>query len=149
MCQNPVITKPLSAVTPTFSTYAGERIKPGQKPYITNEFYSRYPKWSYMGKVLYDHRQCVDYLLSRLDVDQSGVGVIGHSKGGYNAISLAAFERVKVTVSSCGYQPITGEKDKKRWIRKGYEHFIPVKECVVKHNYYPFEFHEVLACIAP
>ena len=129
---------------------AGERVKPGQKPYMTNEFYNRYPNWSYMGKMLFDHRQCMDYLLSREDTDHSGVAVIGHSKGGYNAIFLSAFdERVKVTVSSCGYQPVTGERDKKRWVRSGYEHFKPIKECVVRYNYYPFEFHEVLACIAP
>lgn len=129
---------------------AGERIKPGQKPYETYDFYRRYPSWSYMGKMLYDHRQCIDYLFTRDDVEKGGVGIIGHSKGGYNALFLAAFdERVKVTVSSCGYQPVTGERDKKRWVRKGYEHFKPIEECVVKHNYYPFEFHEVLACIAP
>jgi len=129
---------------------AGERVDDGDKPYATKTFYKRYPTWSYMGKMLYDHMQCIDFLYTQQQIDKMGIGVIGHSKGGYNALFLAAFDtRVKAVVSSCGYQPVTGEKDKYRWVRRGYEHFKPIEECVKKHGFYPFEFHEVLACIAP
>ncbi|MDR6783938.1 alpha/beta hydrolase family protein [Pedobacter africanus] len=55
-------------------------------------------------KAIFNHMRCIDLLQSRKDVDPNHIGVIGHSLGGHNAIFVGAFdERVKVTVSSCGW----------------------------------------------
>jgi len=55
-------------------------------------------------KGIFHHIRCVDFLQSLPYVDGRKIGVLGHSLGGHNAIFAAAFdERLKVTVSSCGW----------------------------------------------
>ncbi len=57
-------------------------------------------------KGIFNHMRCVDYLISRAEVDPERIGVIGHSLGGHNSLFVAAFdERIKVIVSSCGWTP--------------------------------------------
>lgn len=54
-----------------------------------------------MGERLWDVRRCVDYLLSRPDVDPRRIGCAGLSLGGEMALWLGAMdERVAATVSS-------------------------------------------------
>ena len=129
---------------------AGERIPAGGKDYETEFFYDRYPDWSAMGKMLYDHMQGVDYLAALVEVDSSKIGAIGHSLGGHNAFLLAAFdERIKASVSSCGLTSIIDDPDVFRWSRKEwFVYFKTLKDYFCK-GYSPFEFHEILALIAP
>jgi dienelactone hydrolase len=55
-------------------------------------------------KMVWDMQRGLDYLASRSDVDASRLGCIGHSLGGQQALFLAALdERVRATVSSCGF----------------------------------------------
>lgn len=57
-------------------------------------------------KGIVNHRRALDVLASQPDVDATRLGAIGHSLGGHNALFLAAFdERVRVAVSSCGFDP--------------------------------------------
>ena len=57
-------------------------------------------------KGIFNHMRCVDYLISREEVDPDRIGVIGHSLGGHNSLFVAAFDpRIKVIVSSCGWTP--------------------------------------------
>ena len=86
---------------------AGERVYPGYEPYFTNEFYKKYPHWSAMGKMIYDHKKGLDYLCSLGIVDPQRLGCIGHSLGGYNSFFLQAFDsRIRAGVSSCGLSPM-------------------------------------------
>ena len=112
-----------------------------------------------MAAIFY-HMRCIDYLSGHRMVDSDRIGVIGHSLGGHNALFLAAFdERVKVVVTSCGWTQFEhydiGPSGIERyggrlgpwaqdrympWIREKYQ---------LNGDLIPFNFHEVLALIAP
>jgi hypothetical protein len=54
-------------------------------------------------KAIWDNIRAIDLLEVLPYVEQSGVGAIGHSLGGHNAVYTAVFDqRIKVIVSSCG-----------------------------------------------
>lgn len=129
---------------------AGERILPGSKDYETRIFYEKYPEWSVVGKMLYDHIQGVSLLESLPEVDSFNIGAIGHSLGGHNAFFLAAFDdRIKVAVSSCGLASIIGDSNVYRWSRSEWFVYFKSLKRYFDSGYSPFEFHEVISLIAP
>lgn len=59
-----------------------------------------------LAKVLHDVFVGIDYLESRVEVDRSRIGFIGHSYGGRMAIWAPAFDkRIGASVSNCGCVP--------------------------------------------
>lgn len=55
-------------------------------------------------KAIWNNMRAVDLLQALPGVDGKRIGVIGHSLGGHNSLFTAAFdERLKVTVTSCGF----------------------------------------------
>jgi hypothetical protein len=99
-------------------------------------------------KAIWDNMRGLDLLESLPYVRPGRLGAIGHSLGGHNSIYTAAFdERIKVVVSSCGFDSyrdymngnITG------WTS---ERYMPRLK-----NYplagLPFDFHDILAALAP
>lgn len=110
---------------------------------------ARYASGSIKG--IYNHMRCIDWLSAREEVDPHRIGVIGHSLGGHNALFLAAFdERVKATVTSCGWTPFHDyhKGDLTGWTSARYMPRIKnVYE--LKPERVPFDFDEVLAAIAP
>ncbi len=65
----------------------------------------RYLQWAgatWGGVYFWDDSRCVDYLVSRPEVDSSRIGCVGQSVGGWRAHMLAALdERIAASVSSC------------------------------------------------
>jgi putative membrane-bound dehydrogenase-like protein len=109
----------------------------------------RFASGSILG--VFNHMRCIDWLVSRDDVDAGRIGVIGHSLGGHNSMFLAAFdERVKAAVSSCGWDPfhyyIPGKLS--NW---GQDRYMPRvrSEFGSDPDRMPFDFYEVVAAIAP
>ncbi|NND06721.1 MAG: alpha/beta fold hydrolase [Saprospiraceae bacterium] len=112
-----------------------------------------------MAAIFY-HMRCVDFLSGHANVDPDRIGVIGHSLGGHNALFLAAFdERVKVVVTSCGWTQFEhydiGPSGIERyggrlgpWAQDRYMPRIREKY-QLNGDLIPFNFHEVLALIAP
>lgn len=144
-----LVTKGYIVLCPDVFT-AGERIPDGYGSYDTGFFYKKYPAWSAMGKMMYDHMQGVDYLASLPYVDSERIGAIGHSLGGHNAFFLGAFdERIKAVVSSCGLCSITGDPNPFRWSRDEWFVYFNNLRNYFKEGWSPFEFHEVLALLAP
>lgn len=132
------------------SIAAGERVLPGADPYVTAPFDKANPEWSAMGKMLADHRRGIDYLVSLPVVDGARIGVIGHSLGGYNAFFLAAFEpRVRAAVSSCGFNPMGLASKPFAWARTSWFVHFPRLAPYLRAGILPFDFHEVLALVAP
>lgn len=79
----------------------GERIKPGRRPYDTTDFYKEFPDWSIHGKDIWDTSRLIDYLETLEFVDESKIGMVGHSYGGHSTIFTAALEpRIKVAVAN-------------------------------------------------
>lgn len=102
-------------------------------------------------KGIFNHMRCVDFLTALACVDPDRIGVIGHSLGGHNAMFVAAFdERLKITVSSCGWTPfhdyyggnITG------WTSDVYMPRLK-HEFELNPDKVPFDFYEVVAALAP
>ena len=128
----------------------GERIPEGTQPYHgSHDFYDNHPKWSFFGKMNWDIARVVDYLETRQDVDTNRIGVIGHSHGAYGSIMATVHEpRIKLTVASCGFNTLRTDPDPNRW-----SHLTALMPRV---GFYvddiktaPFDWHEIVACIAP
>ncbi|MFO0866362.1 MAG: prolyl oligopeptidase family serine peptidase [Gemmataceae bacterium] len=100
---------------------------------------------------IWNHRVALDLLQSLPEVDGDKLGVIGHSLGGHNSLFLAAFdERVKATVSNCGFCSFRTymKGNLAGWSHAGY---MPRIKSIyeTKPEKMPFDFTEVLAAIAP
>jgi putative membrane-bound dehydrogenase-like protein len=109
----------------------------------------RYASGSIKG--VFNHMRCVDWLVTRDDVDPERLGVIGHSLGGHNAMFLAAFDlRIKAIVSSCGWTPFHDYYGGKLagWAQPCY---MPRIRDVyhLDADRVPFDFYEVVAAFAP
>ncbi len=102
-------------------------------------------------KGIFNHMRCVDYLISREEVDPDRIGVIGHSLGGHNALFVAAFDpRIKAIVSSCGWTPFHDYYGGKiaGWTSDRYMPLLKTKYSLDPDKV-PFDFYEVVAAMAP
>ncbi len=102
-------------------------------------------------KAIWNNIRAVDLLESLGYVDVDNIGVIGHSLGGHNALFTAVFEpRLKCVVTSCGFTAFHDyyKGDLKGWTS---DRYMPKIRDVYENNpdKMPFDFHEVLAAIAP
>lgn len=100
-------------------------------------------------KAIRDNARAVDLLQSLEEVDPGRIGCIGHSLGGHNTLFTSAFdERIKVIVSNCGFTAFEHYYggDLKGWSSKTYMPKIP---SYGGWKGMPFDFHEVVAALAP
>lgn len=102
-------------------------------------------------KAIWTNTRAVDLLETLGYVDCEKIGAIGHSLGGHNALYTAVFEpRIKAVVTSCGF---TGFHDYYGGKLAGWtsDRYMPRIRDVYENNpdKMPFDFHEVLAAIAP
>jgi dienelactone hydrolase len=108
-----------------------------------------YPSGTIKG--IWNHIRGLDLLESLPAVDPDRLGCIGHSLGGHNALFVAAFDqRIRAVVTSCGF---TAFADYYGGNLTGWtsDRYMPR----IRSQYggdpqqVPFDFHEVLAAIAP
>ena len=106
-------------------------------------------------KAIWDNIRGVDLLLSLPYVRGEGIGAIGHSLGGHNAVYTAVFDdRIRVVISSCGldsYLDYQGTSDPwqpgRGWCQLRY---IPkLAEYRGRLEEIPFDFHEMIGALAP
>lgn len=98
----------------------------------------QHPGWTLMGERTWDALTCVEYLLSRPEVDKRRIGTIGLSLGGETVMYVAALdERVQVALSSGWLTTISNMKQGHCpcWDFPGLEDY--------------FEFSDIFACVAP
>lgn len=102
-------------------------------------------------KGIWNHMRAVDLLQSLPEVDKQRIGCIGHSLGGHNTMFVAAFdERIKVMVSSCGFNALAkyNNGNIRGWGHRGYmPRIIDVYDADPKKM--PFDFTEIVAALAP
>jgi len=101
-------------------------------------------------KAIRDNIRGLDYLESLPYVRRGKFGAIGHSLGGHNAIYTAVFdERIKVVVSSCGFDSFVDYMDGniKGWTSERYmPKLLEYQDSLEK---VPFDFHELIGTLAP
>jgi dienelactone hydrolase len=127
-------------------------------------FYRKHPRWSLLGKMIWDLQMGIDYLQTLDFVDANRIGSIGHSHGGYTTLFSMAFDdRIKAGVSSCGFDTFRIDGNTWRWSRA--TALLPILGFYVSNprlnmDFYravpdsgvvevPFEMHELLGLIAP
>lgn len=124
---------------PSFGEYRYDFNRPGE-PYASGTM-----------KAVWNNIRAVDLLESLPEVDRDRIGCIGHSLGGHNGLFTAPFDlRIRAVVTSCGFT--------------GFHHYYGGKLAGWTSDRYmprirdeyddnpdrmPFDFHEVLAAIAP
>ncbi len=120
--------------------------------------YDPYPCGYVSGtmKGIWTHIRSLDLLQSLPEVDGDRIGCIGHSLGGHNTLWLGAFDpRVKVMVSSCGFNTMAGYAASKYGggdLRNyAQQRYLPRIASVYGNDprKVPFEWTEVLACLSP
>ena len=112
------------------------------------------PDWAALGyasgtmKAIWDNVRGLDLLEDMEEVRTGGVGAIGHSLGGHNAIYTATFDaRIAVVVSSCGFDSYQAYKDGDitSWTSSCY---MPrLRDYALAAI--PFDFHDMVAALAP
>jgi dienelactone hydrolase len=110
-----------------------------------------HPPLTLLGLMLFDVSRCVDYLVSRPEVDAGRIGVIGHSLGGILVNGVLPLEpRLKAGVASCGYGLFrTDRLFPERWAAFN-SAYLPRLVLYRDHpNELPIDFHHILALSAP
>jgi hypothetical protein len=143
----------------------GERHDPASGHYgDAIPFYRKHPRWSLLGKMIWDLGRVIDYLQTLDFVDASRIGSVGHSHGGITTLFAMAFdERIKVGASNCGFDTFRIDGNTWRWSHAtalmpllgfyvsnpslNMDFYRAVPDSEVIHT--PFDMHEVLSLIAP
>lgn len=95
----------------------GERHDPASGHYgDAIPFYRRHPRWSLLGKMIFDLSRAIDYLETLDVVDPRRIGSIGHSHGGITTLwGMALDPRIRAGVSNCGYDTFRIDGNTFRW----------------------------------
>jgi dienelactone hydrolase len=131
----------------------GQRL-PANKIYHTDDFYKKHPKWSALGKIVYDGAAAIDVLLQRPDVDPDRLGAIGHSLGGMGSLYLAAYdERIRAAVCIHGSVTFRFNADVAKLARpelqNQYVFFDHLRDDLLHERLPPIDTHHILSLIAP
>jgi glucuronyl esterase-like protein len=127
-------------------------------------FYRKHPRWSLLGKMIWDLSRAIDYIETLDFVDATRIGSVGHSHGGITTLFGMAFdERIKAGASNCGFDTFRIDGNTWRWSRAtallprlgfylsnpalSMEFYRAVPDSEVIQT--PFEMHELLALVAP
>ena len=127
----------------------GNRIEEGTR------FYQRYPHWSKMGKMVLDVRAALDALTNLDCVQREQIFVAGYSLGATVGLYSAALdERIAGVVSIAGFTPMrldnAGGGTESIQAYSHLHGLLPQLGFFVGHEpRIPYDFHEILACIAP
>ncbi len=138
-----------------FAVYAFDQIGFGTRIEEGRLFYERFPTWSKMGRMVADVRYAVDALSEVEFIDPQKIYTAGYALGATVGLYSAALdERIAGTISVCGFSPMRfNAPGKTAEGIYGYSHLhglIPrLGFFVGQETRIPWDFDEILACIAP
>jgi cephalosporin-C deacetylase-like acetyl esterase len=144
-----------SIVDKGFAVFSFDMIGFGNRIEEGTRFYDRYPHWSKMGKMVVDVKGAVDALANLEFIDKQKIFVAGYSLGATVGLYAAALdERIAGVVSVAGFTPMRlNTSDKGIEGIKAFSHLhglLPRLGFFVGNEArIPYDFHEILACIAP
>jgi pimeloyl-ACP methyl ester carboxylesterase len=138
-----------------FAVFAFDQIGHGARLEEVGHFYARYPRWSLLGKTVDDTLAAVEALQKIDFIDPKRIIVLGYATGAMAALHAAALDdRISGVVSVAGFTPMRldgldkGTGGVARWSR-----WIPLQprlgEFIGQESRIPYDYHEVLAMIAP
>ncbi len=126
-------------------------------------FYTKFPRWSRLGRMVYDVSAAVDFLVDGKGetegempkIDKRRVYVLGYSLGGMVGLYATALDdRISGVASFCGFTPLRTDTDSDPTggIRRLWQwHALQPKLGVFHGREYqiPYDFEDVLMLIAP
>lgn len=138
-----------------FAVLAFDQIGNGTRIDEVKNFYPRYPHWSLLGKQVEDTLAAVEALRGHRFVDPRRIFVVGYGTGGAVALHAAALdERIAGVVSVAGFTPMRLDTpDQGTGGIARFSRWLPLQprlgEFVGQERRIPYDYHEVLAMIAP
>ena len=138
-----------------FAVFAYDAIGNGYRIEEAGRFYERHPRWSLMGKMVRDARAAVDVMEHSPVVDPNRIYVVGYGPGASVGLHAAALdERIAGVVSVAGFTPMrldTPGKGTGGIARLSQWHVLQPRlgAFVGDEARIPYDYHEVLALIAP
>lgn len=144
-----------SIVDKGFAVFTYDMIGFGNRIEEGTRFYSRYPHWSKMGKMVADVEGAVDALVNLDFINSEKIIVAGYSLGAAVGLYASATdERIAGVISVAGFTPM-----RTNTLDRGTEGIMAWSELhgliprlgffVDNESRIPYDFHEVLASIAP
>ena len=116
-------------------------------------FYTRFPEWSKMGKMVSDVKACVDALQSMEDIASDQIFLLGNTLGGsIGLLATAQDERIAGVAVVAAFSPWRASNDEYESIRVfSHQHgLIPRLGCYVNDSEkVPVDWQEIIACINP
>jgi len=104
----------------------GKRVPP-EGHYHTDALYRRHPRWSAVGKALWDESAAIDVLSALPEVDPARIGCMGHSLGGHGTLFFAAYDpRIAVAVCCGGAVPWRADSERMHWARDYWYRYFPL-----------------------
>jgi len=138
-----------------FVVFAYDQIGNGSRIGEATRFYQRHGHWSLLGKMIADARAAVDVLESLPYVDKERIYLLGYSLGGIVALHTAALDRrIAGVVSIAGFTPmrLDAPEEGTAFVENVSRRHV-LQPClgafVSGERRIPYDYHEVLALIAP
>lgn len=145
----------LALVKAGYAVLAFDQTGFGARQPETTSFYTTFPRWSRMGRMVEDVGHAIDALEKEPLVDAKRVSVFGYTLGGTVGLYAAALDpRVQGVVAIAGFTPMrTDTADRGTGGIARYSHergLIPRLGLYVAHeSRIPYDFAELIATIAP
>jgi len=137
------------------AVFAFDQIGHGWRLEEVKNFYGRYPQWSLLGKTIEDTLAAVEALHTISFIDPKKIYLLGYGTGAMTALHAAALnDRIAGAISVAGFTPMRLDTPDKgtggvaRW-----SFWMPLEPrlgaFVGYENRIPYDYHELLAMIAP
>lgn len=144
-----------SLVRRGFAVLAFDQIGFGSRVLDAREFYTRYPKWSLMGKMVSDTRAAIDSLTQVDKIDPQRIYLMGYSLGAKVGLLTAALdERVRGLAAVAGFDPLRLDTPDRGV--EGIRHYSHLHGLIPRLGFFvgaesrlPFDFDAALALVAP
>jgi pimeloyl-ACP methyl ester carboxylesterase len=144
-----------SLVRRGFAVLAFDQIGFGSRVLDAREFYTRYPKWSLMGKMVSDTRAAIDSLAQVEMIDPEHIYVMGYSLGAKVGLLTAALDnRVRGLAVVSGFDPLRLDTTDRGV--EGIRHYSHLHGLMPRLGFFlgsesrlPFDFDAALALAAP
>jgi cephalosporin-C deacetylase-like acetyl esterase len=141
-----------SLVKRGFAVLAFDQIGFGARVLESREFYTRYPHWSLMGRMVADTRAAVD-TCAKLDIiDPARISLMGYSLGAkVGLLTMALDQRIQGLAAVGGFDPLRRAKD-----TEGVRHYSHIHGLMPRLGFFegneqnlPFDFDAALKLAAP